>query len=190
MTMKNERGYTLIEVMASLAIMCIVTAAAGSLLSAGIRYFDRESRRAEGEELVERIGKQLSGMLRYAEDLELSNKWEARDGMTAFIFDTDGCVSTAVFADSGNGGLPKPVEIFGSQYLEERTLRCRAAVNGDTVTVRLTLMSGENVICEKEVPVRMINMELSGRRIKSPKNVIDNEENPVVFYIRLEDGEE
>lgn len=184
--MKNEQGYTLIEIMAALAVMCIVTATAGTLLGAGIRYFDRESRRLEGEELVERIGRQLSGKLAYAVDLGISNRWEFREGVTAIAFDTNGYVSVAVFPDGGDG-MPEPVEIFGSQYFKERTLRLRVSVKKETVFVVLTLMSGEEAICEKEVSVRLINMELNDRCIESPQAAVDNDEGPVVFYIRMED---
>lgn len=183
--MRNEQGYTLIEIMAALAVMCIVTATAGTLLSYGIRYFHRESSRLYGEELVERIGRQLTGKLTYAADLSVSNRWEFREGMTAFAFDTYGYVSVAVFPDGGS--MPEPVEIFGEQHFKERTLRCRVTANEETVFILLTLMNGEEEICEKEVSVRLINMELNHRQVKLSQDVIDNDEGPVVFYIRLED---
>lgn len=188
--MRSERGYTLIEVMAALAIMCIVAAAAGTLLSAGIRYFERESRRFEGEELVDRIGKQLVGSISYATDLRISNQWEVQDGMTALAFDTDGHMSTAVFAEGGDGSMPEKAEIFGLQYFEGRTLRCSVAVKRETIRISLTLMKEEEEIYNKEISIRLINMELNGRKIKTPKDVLDNGVDPVVFYIELEDTEE
>lgn len=185
----DDRGYTLIELAAVLAITALAAMVIGSLILTGMRRSEQMRELQFREELLLRIREQLVDVLTYCEDLSITGASDGRmdeDGggrqmhgqVQTLIIDRDGFISL-------NGS-----EIFGASHFGEYRLGCQVEIEEQSLTLELWLMQNGDEVGRAQDFVRLYNMELLKRGIKAASERYDNREGEIIFDIGVSPEED
>ena len=179
---RDDRGYTLIELAAVLALTALTATVAGSLILAGTQRGEQMEQLHYREELLARIQEQMVSILTYCDELYITNREygeineenprrQMLTGMQTLVIDKDGFLSL-------NG-----VEIFGASHFGACRFNCQVEIGEQSLTLDLSLTQNGEEVGRTQAFVRLYNMELLERGIKAASEHCDNREGGIVFYI-------
>ena len=188
--MKNRTsGFTLVELVVTMAVASVLILAGGTVLVSGNRTYHRYALSVRAGELGETIAEQMRTRLQYATDIlvEETQDEDIRNetGETSYIigFTEDG--RFLLDGEEVYGSLPDIGFLGGC-----RITRLAEEVPVVQVEVYLTDLSGNTLYQSREL-IKLFNMELSGEtvgwRIDSGDEVIDSADRDV-FFCYLERG--
>lgn len=183
--MKDKKsGFTLVEIIVSMAAVSILMLASGNMLVSGNRTYSHFALSVKAGETGDSIAELMKTRLQYGYDLVIAEEDEADlADLSQVGFTNDGrfCLNgKAVYGDPSESGLLAGCRITG--------------VSDDPhvihLEVYLTDCSGNRLYQSRET-IKFFNMELSGEtmdcRIEEDDGVIDSADQDVMFYY-LENG--
>ena len=99
MIMKNRRGFTLVEMLVTLAILVVVTALMFTFFGQGLSLYTMESESAQEQTSLREVLSDITNRARLTDPAEITYSGEVLNvGGTTYSFDS---VSQAILRDSG-----------------------------------------------------------------------------------------
>lgn len=178
----DNSGYILIELAAVLALFALTAAVVGSLLLTGVRRSDQMKELYYKEELLIRIQEQLEKALTYCEDLYITGGEEGKTSEADVRRQMHTRIQTLTV--NGDGFLSlNGTEMFGASHFGEHRLGCQVEIGEQSLTLDLWLTKNGEEVGRTQSFIRLYNMELLERTVRTDAERYDNREGQIVFYI-------
>ena len=147
--LKNRKGYTLVELIAASAALCVIIAITGGIMLASLRTYNKNTRLGEAKQLGISAYEYISGSLTYAVGIEIGGN---ESGYPESIK-----VESGRLLRSAGGG--EFTEVYGDASYNGARLRTKTSVDGTVMSLTVEIIKDEDVLFSKSSSFSLLNIE-------------------------------